>query len=220
MVKIGYARVSTHEQCLDLQLIALRQAGCGRIETDHGVSGSRQSRPGLNQLLENLKQGDTLVVWRLDRLGRSLSHLLSLISDLRARGIHFESLTELIATGSPSGMFMFQMIGALAEFERALISERTRAGVAAARMRGQRLGRPRLLDDTQLELARTLLAYISEADVARHLGVHRRTLRNNLLVCNATRSSTSAHGQSALRESAAEHCPNTGNQPTTPASQS
>lgn len=172
--------MSTDEQCLDLQLSALRQADCDEICMDHGVSGSRQDRPGLNEVLAGLKPGDTLVVWRLDRLGRSLSHLLALINDFRARGIHFASLTELIDTGTPTGMFTFHMIAALAEFERALISERTRAGVAAARDRGKRLGRPRALDDAQVREARVLLRELPESEVAIRFRVHHRTLRKRL----------------------------------------
>lgn len=144
------------------------------------MSGSRQDRPGLNEVLTGLRPGDTLVVWRLDRLGRSLSHLLALINDFRARGIHFASLTELIDTGTPTGMFTFHMIAALAEFERALISERTRAGVAAARERGKLLGRPRALDDAQMREARVLLRELPEAEVAIRFRVHHRTLRKRL----------------------------------------
>ncbi|WP_080418378.1 recombinase family protein [Burkholderia ubonensis] len=142
-MKIGYARVSTEEQCLDLQLSALKRAGCAAILSDYGVSGSRFDRPGLREALEMAKAGDALVVWRLDRLGRSLSHLVEVVSGLGKQGIEFVSLTESIDTRSPTGMLMFHMIAALAEFERSLISERTRAGMAAARARGAKFGRPR-----------------------------------------------------------------------------
>ncbi|WP_081053215.1 recombinase family protein [Burkholderia territorii] len=142
-MKIGYARVSTEEQSLDLQLSALKAANSDRILSDHGVSGSRFDRPGLKEALELAQAGDTLVVWRLDRLGRSLSHLVEVVSDLGKRGIEFVSLTESIDTRSSTGMLMFHMIAALAEFERALISERTRAGMAAARARGAKIGRPK-----------------------------------------------------------------------------
>jgi len=143
MARIGYARVSTEDQNLDLQRIALESDGCDCIITDQGISGARSDRPGLKDVLAIARSGDTIVVWRLDRLGRSLSHLVQLIADLRSNGIHLASLNEAIDTGTPTGMFVFHMIAALAEFERALISERTRAGMAAARVRGVKLGRPR-----------------------------------------------------------------------------
>lgn len=176
-VKIGYARVSTDEQNLDMQLLALQNYGCDTIHSDHGISGSTMDRKGLLGALAQLGPGDTLVVWRLDRLGRSLSHLVALMNTIRARGIHFASITELIDTGSPMGMFMFHMIAALAEFERSLISERTRAGVSAARIRGKTLGRPKSLTPGQLDEARLLLRECSEDDVAQQYRVHPRTLR-------------------------------------------
>ncbi|KUY85262.1 DNA resolvase [Burkholderia cepacia] len=154
-MKIGYARVSTEEQCLDLQLAALKAAGCDPIHADHGVSGSRFDRAGLREALQAAQPGDALVVWRLDRLGRSLSHLVEVVSDLGKQGIEFVSLTECIDTRSSTGMLMFHMIAALAEFERSLISERTRAGMAAARARGAKIGRPRKIStepqDTSIE---------------------------------------------------------------------
>ncbi|RQQ21736.1 recombinase family protein [Burkholderia stagnalis] len=143
MTRIGYARVSTEDQNLDLQRIALESAHCTLIINDQGISGARSERPGLRKVLSIVQSGDTIVVWRLDRLGRSLSHLVGLMADFRERKIHFVSLNESIDTSTPTGMFVFHMIAALAEFERALISERTRAGMAAARMRGVKLGRPR-----------------------------------------------------------------------------
>ncbi|WP_080417754.1 recombinase family protein [Burkholderia ubonensis] len=176
-MRIGYARVSTEEQNLDLQLIALEAAGCDRVITDHGMSGARFDRPGLGEVLALAQSDDTIVVWRLDRLGRSLSHLVEMMNNFRARGIHFASLNESINTGTSAGMFMFHMIAALAEFERGLIGERTRAGVAAARSRGQRLGRPPRLNRHQIEQARELLSSLPEADVADHFHVQRRTLR-------------------------------------------
>lgn len=142
-MKIGYARVSTEEQHLDLQLSALRASGCDIILSDAAVSGSRFDRPGLVDALNRLKCGDTLIVWRLDRLGRSLSNLVEIVKELGTRGIEFVSLTESIDTKSPTGMLMFHMIAALAEFERSLISERTRAGMAEAKKRGAKIGRPR-----------------------------------------------------------------------------
>lgn len=157
-MKIGYARVSTEEQHLDLQLLALQAAGCDTILSDHGVSGSRFDRPGLHDALSVAQAGDTLVVWRLDRLGRSLSHLVEVVSNLGRHNIEFISLTESIDTRSSTGMLMFHMIAALAEFERSLISERTRAGMAAARARGVKIGRPsttRSISETEDHATRT-----------------------------------------------------------------
>ncbi|WP_422388155.1 recombinase family protein [Burkholderia gladioli] len=179
-MRIGYARVSTDEQCLDLQLRGLRMAGCDEIVTDHGLSGLRHDRPGLIQLLDRVSSGDTIVVWRLDRLGRSLSQLVQLMEALRQRGVHFSSTTEMIDTGSPTGMFIFHMIAALAEFERALISERTRAGMAAARERGSKVGRPPVLSEKQLEEACELLQNHTLKEVARHFMIDAGTLRKKL----------------------------------------
>ena len=142
-MKIGYARVSTEEQSLDLQLLALQAAGCDMILSDHGACGSRFDRPGLHEALSVVQAGDTLIVWRLDRLGRSLGHLVEMVGGLGKRNVEFVSLTESIDTRSPTGMLMFHLIAALAEFERSLISERTRAGMVAARVRGAKIGRPR-----------------------------------------------------------------------------
>lgn len=139
---IGYARVSTDEQSVDLQIDALVRAGCERIFQDTGFSGALQSRPALDEALMRARSGDTLVTWRLDRLGRSLSHLISLVTDLEKRGIAFRSLSDAIDTSTASGRLQFHMMGALAEFERSLISERTKAGMAAAKVRGVQLGRP------------------------------------------------------------------------------
>src|SRR6266508_2032977 len=143
-MQIGYARVSTGEQTLDLQRDALTAAGCDRICTDT-ASGARAERPGLTEALDHLRAGDTLVVWRLDRLGRSLRHLIETITALEQRGIGFKSLTESIDTTSSGGKLIFHIFGALAEFERELIRERTRAGLAAARARGRLGGRPKKL---------------------------------------------------------------------------
>ncbi|WP_345770914.1 recombinase family protein [Brucella intermedia] len=142
-LKIGYARVSTDLQKMDLQMDALNQAGCDYIFTDHGISGATVERPGLRQAIEMLQRGDTLVVWRLDRLGRSLVHLVEQVSSLGQQGIEFRSVTESIDTSSSGGKLLFHMIAALAEFERSLISERTKAGMAAAKLRGKHVGRPR-----------------------------------------------------------------------------
>src|SRR3712207_6386249 len=141
---IGYARISTLDQSLALQQDALRAAGCERIFTAT-ASGARTDRPGLADALEHLRTGDTLVVWRLDRLGRSLEHLMETIRELHEQGIHFKSLQEQLDTATSGGKLVFHVFGALAEFERDLIRERTRAGLEAARARGRRGGRPRKL---------------------------------------------------------------------------
>lgn len=148
-LKIGYARISTDMQRLDLQLDALTQAGCDRVFKDHGISGTTTERPGLKQAMDMLQEGDTLIVWRLDRLGRSLVHLVELVSSLGRQGIEFRSLTESIDTSSSGGKLLFHMIAALAEFERSLISERTKAGMAAAKLRGKHVGRPPRIKPTQ-----------------------------------------------------------------------
>ena len=174
---IGYARVSTADQNPALQLDALAGAGVDCVFADHGVSGSAASRPELDRCLEHLRPGDTLVVWRLDRLARSLKHLLTLVEDLSARGVHLRSLTENIDTSSASGRLVLSVFGALAEFERELIRERTTAGLAAARNRGARVGRPVAVTPEQLAQARTLVgAGHPVAEVARTLGVGRSTL--------------------------------------------
>jgi DNA invertase Pin-like site-specific DNA recombinase len=155
---IGYARVSTIEQTLDLQQDALRQAGCEQVFTDH-ISGAKSERPGLTQALEFGRSGDILVVWKLDRLGRSLKQLIEIVTELQKRNVGFRSLTENIDTTSPGGKLIFHIFGSLAEFERDLIRERTLAGLAAARARGRTGGRPRvegLNDEKKVALARTL----------------------------------------------------------------
>jgi DNA invertase Pin-like site-specific DNA recombinase len=175
--RIGYARVSTDDQHLDLQRDALTKAGCGVIY-EEAISGKNTARPELEQCLKALRTGDTLVVWRLDRLGRSLRDLVQIVADLEQRGIHFESLTEKIETGSAAGKLQFHVFAALAEFERALIRERTQAGLAAARARGRAGGRKPKLDDKQVREIKALLRdpNIQGAEVARHYGVSRTTL--------------------------------------------
>ncbi|VVE82968.1 recombinase family protein [Pandoraea sputorum] len=179
---IGYARVSTEDQNLDLQIQALKRLGCDKVFTDHGVSGSATSRPGLERAMTRLKPGDKLVVWRLDRLGRSLAHLVRLLESLGRRDILFQSLTEHIDTSSSGGRLVFHMMAALAEFERSLISERTRAGMAAARANGKHLGRRPLLSPEQVGYARSLLddGTTSTHEVALQLGVHPRTVTRML----------------------------------------
>jgi DNA invertase Pin-like site-specific DNA recombinase len=150
-MKIGYARVSTLEQNLDLQIDALEKAGCKKIITDE-VSGSVADRPGLAQLKDILREGDTVVVWRLDRLGRSLKHLITLVNDFDRSKVALESLQESINTTTSAGQLIFHMFGALAEFERNLIRERTKAGLASARSRGRLGGRPKQLDLNKRQL--------------------------------------------------------------------
>lgn len=175
--KIGYARVSTDEQNLDLQIQALERAGCDPIFSDSGISGSVSARPGLERTLRALRQGDKLVVWRLDRLGRSLVHLVQLLDQLGNRDVRFKSLCEHIDTSSSGGRLVFHMMAALAEFERSLISERTRAGMAAARARGKHVGRIPSLNHLQcLEARDYLKAGVGVEDVAECFGVTRRTL--------------------------------------------
>lgn len=177
-MKIGYARVSSDDQSLALQRDALAAAGCDTICEDAGVSGALERRPGLDKALTLVGDGDVLVTWRLDRLGRSLPHLIELVNGLADRGCGFRSLTESIDTTSPGGKLVFHIMGALAEFERALIVERTRAGVAAARKRGQHLGRRKSLRPDQVQLARDSIAAgtQSTASMAKLLGVSKVTL--------------------------------------------
>lgn len=179
MMQIGYARVSTADQTLALQKDALTAAKCTPIYTDT-MSGTRDRRPGLEQALSHLRTGDTLVVWRLDRLGRSLKHLIDTIQDLEQRGVGFKSLTENIDTTTPGGKLIFHIFGSLAEFERALIVERTQAGLAAARARGRNGGRPKgsvRYDAKKLALAQQLYAEHthSVADICKTLGIARTT---------------------------------------------
>ena len=148
---VGYGRVSSIEQNLDRQLDALRAAGCTRVFSDT-ASGPKAERPGLNEALSYLRPGDALVGWRLDRLGRSLVHRISTVSELEERGIGFQSLQEPIDTTVAGGKLVFQIFGALAEFERSVIRERTRAGLEAARARGRKGGRPRKLDGKKEQL--------------------------------------------------------------------
>lgn len=141
--KIGYVRVSDKDQSEALQIDALKGAGCDMIFGDHGVSGVVTKRCGLTDLLDNLKEGDTLAVWKLDRLGRSTIHLLTLLSDLRDRGVDFQAITQGIDTTTAVGRMLYGQLAVFAEYERSLISERTKAGMAAAKARGVHVGRPR-----------------------------------------------------------------------------
>jgi len=177
-MRIGYARVSTDEQSIDLQVDALNRFGCDLIFKDEAYSGALRNRPGLDQCLLQLKVGDDLVVWKLDRLGRSLPHLIDVVSELDRRRVGLVSLSEAINTGSPGGVLVFHIMAALAQFERAMISERTKAGMRSARQRGRHVGRPRKLDDG------LVIAAITEgggkpggvADAALRLGVSRATV--------------------------------------------
>jgi DNA invertase Pin-like site-specific DNA recombinase len=174
---IGYARVSTTEQDTALQLDALQAVDCERVYQESG-SGASRARPELARCLDAIRAGDTLVVWRLDRLGRSLKDLVEIITELEEKGVGFRSLTEAIDTTNPGGKLVFHIFAALSEFERSLIQERTKAGLAAARARGRKGGRPRKLDYKQVQKARAMLAdpAITKTEVAEHFGVTRMTL--------------------------------------------
>jgi DNA invertase Pin-like site-specific DNA recombinase len=173
---IGYARVSTQDQNPELQRDALNAAGCRKLFEDK-VSGTREERPGLGQALEMLREGDTLVVWKLDRLGRSVKQLVDLVARLQQKGVQFRSLTDSIDTGTPSGRFFFHVMASLAEMERELIAERTRAGLAVARQHGRTGGRKRRMTESKIASAKKLLATgVPPKDVARNLGVSVPTL--------------------------------------------
>ena len=173
---IGYARVSTKDQNLELQTNALLEAGCKKIFDDK-QSGSRSERPGLAKALEMLREDDTLVVWKLDRLGRSVRQIVNLVEELKEMGVNFKSLTDSIDTSTPAGRFFFHVMASLAEMERDLTIERTRAGLEAARQLGRVGGRKRKMTDSKLESARKLLASgVAPKDVAKNLGVSIPTL--------------------------------------------
>jgi DNA invertase Pin-like site-specific DNA recombinase len=173
---IGYARVSTQDQNLDLQIDALTKAGCKKLFSDK-KSGSRAERPEFAKALEALREGDTLVVWKLDRLGRSVKNLVDLVGELHKQGIQFKSLTDAIDTATPSGRFFFHVMASLAQMERELIIERTRAGLEIARKLGRRGGRKRQMTDSKIESAKRLLANgVPPRDVALNLNVSIPTL--------------------------------------------
>jgi len=180
-MQIGYARVSTDDQKLELQRDALRRAGCDKI-LDEIVSGSGARLAARDELLRYVRRGDVVVVWRLDRLGRSLRDLIDVVTGLADRGIGLRSLREAIDTTSPAGRLTFHIFAALAQFESELVRERTCAGLAAARRRGARLGRPPSLTPEQVEMARTLMnsPALSARQIAKQLGVHRATLYRSL----------------------------------------
>ena len=173
---IGYARISTQDQNLELQLEALVKAGCQKVFEDK-VSGTRADRPGLAKALEMLREGDTLVVWKLDRLGRSVKQLVDLVGELHKQDIQFKSLTDSIDTGTPSGRFFFHVMASLAEMERELIIERTRAGLEVARKLGRIGGRKLKMTKSKLETAKRLLdSGVPPKDVAKNLGLSVPTL--------------------------------------------
>jgi DNA invertase Pin-like site-specific DNA recombinase len=173
---IGYARVSIQDQNLALQIDALKKAGCRKFFEDK-VSGSRAERPGLNKALELLREGDTLVVWKLDRLGRSVKNLVDLVVVLHKQGVQFRSLTDSIDTGTPSGRFFFHVMASLAEMERELTIERTRAGLETARKLGRVGGRKRKMTDSKIASAKKLLANgVPPQEVAKNLSVSVPTL--------------------------------------------
>jgi DNA invertase Pin-like site-specific DNA recombinase len=178
---LGYARISTAEQHPDLQVDALKAAGCYRVFVDT-ASGALAARPALDQVLDQLRPGDTLMVWKLDRLGRSLRHLVDTIAALADRGIGFRSLQESIDTTTPGGKLVFHIFAALAEFERDLIRERTTAGLAAARARGRAGGRPAVMTQPKIRLAREMYAsrQYTVAAIASTLGVSRASIYRHL----------------------------------------
>ena len=178
---IGYARVSTDDQHLNLQHDALQKAGCEKVYSDQ-QSGATTERPGLSSVFEVLRPGDTLVIWRLDRLGRSLKHLIQMVEQLDKSEVGLKSLQENIDTTTSGGRLVFHLFGALAEFERTLIRERTQAGVNAARARGRLGGRPKLLESNKRELAIRLHSESkhSIAEICTMMGISKSTLYNYL----------------------------------------
>jgi DNA invertase Pin-like site-specific DNA recombinase len=180
MRHIGYVRTSTTRQLLDLQLAAMAEAGVTDVRHEQ-ASGARDDRPVLAALLSKLEPGDTLTVWRLDRLGRSTQHLLSTVAELGDRGVHFESLHDKIDTSSATGRLVFHVLAAISEFERDLATERIRAGLDAARTRGQRLGPPTVMTPSRRRLVAELLERgTPRAEIARAVGISRATLYRHL----------------------------------------
>lgn len=180
-MKIGYARVSTIEQNLELQTDALEKAGCEKIYSDT-ASGEKDDRQGLREAIDFSRAGDSLVVWKLDRLGRSLKHLIETINHLHAKKVGFVSVQESIDTTTSGGKLIFHVFGALAEFERELISERTNAGLASARARGRLGGRPKAITARQLQMAKTMLAdpQTTVKEVCETLQISKTTLYRHL----------------------------------------
>ena len=184
---VGYARVSTQDQKPELQLDALKAAGCEKVFMEK-ASGAQRDRPQLAAAVDYMRKGDTLVVWKLDRLARSMKQLIETVEGLEAHGIGFRSLTEAIDTTTSGGKLVFHIFGALAEFERSIIRERTRAGLDAARARGRTGGRPRKLKEADLRAARAMLAAddFTVEEVARRVGVSPATLYRYLPAARAT----------------------------------
>ncbi|MES2662104.1 MAG: recombinase family protein [Pseudomonadota bacterium] len=181
MATIGYMRVSDDRQNEGLQMDALIAAGCEKLYSDHGVSGASVQREGLDEVLATLKPGDTFVVWKFDRLGRSTVHLLLLFDDFRKRGIHFISTTQGINTATFEGRIFFGQLALFAEYERELIRQRTKAGMLAARRRGAKIGRPRKLEIHHVEIARQMRDHhIAHAKIAADFGISPRTLSRAL----------------------------------------
>ncbi len=173
---IGYARVSSDDQNLDLQTDALKKAGCTKIFSDK-ISGMKKDRPGLDVALSHLRNGDSFVIWKLDRLGRNLKELISMVGKFDEEGIHFQSTTDGIDTTTPAGRFFFHVMASLAQMERELLIERTKAGLAAAKKRGRVGGRKRLMTPSKVEAAKKLLAEgMPPKEVANNLGVSIPTL--------------------------------------------
>jgi DNA invertase Pin-like site-specific DNA recombinase len=183
MTKIGYARVSTWDQTTDPQIAALKAAGCEKIFQET-ASGTKTDRPELAKALEYMREGDTLVVWRLDRLGRSLQHLIGTVTELHERGIGFRSIHESVDTTTSAGKLVFHIFGALAEFERDLIVDRTKAGLAAAKARGSKSGRKPVLSAAQIATCRTLheSGQHTVAEIAATVGCSRATVYRALAV--------------------------------------
>ena len=175
-MKIGYARVSTTDQSLNPQTDSLSEAGCEKLFTDV-ASGARTQRPGLDKAISFCRKGDTLVVWKLDRMGRSMSHLIEMIQKLEKRGVGFQSLTEKIDTTTAGGRLIFHLFGALAEFERDLIRERVQAGLKSARARGRKGGRPPVSEETK-SMAQALMAdkSLTPKQICDRLGIAKSTL--------------------------------------------
>ena len=173
---VGYACVSTQDQNLELQLAALKKVGCKKFYQDQ-ISGTKNNRPGLQLALEVLRKGDTFVVWKLDRLGRSVKGLVDLINQLHQKEIHFKSITDNVDTSTPSGRFFFHIMASLAQMERELVAERTRAGLAAAKAQGRVGGRKRKMTKSKIESAKKLLSSgMLPKDVARNLSISIPTL--------------------------------------------
>lgn len=203
---IGYARVSTKDQDLSLQLDALKAAGCtARHIYQDKLSGSRAERPGLDAAVSHLRAGDTLVVWKLDRLGRSMKNLVDFVGQLEREGVNFRSLTDGIDTSTPAGRFFFHVMAALAQMERELVVERTQAGLAAAKIRGRVGGRKRSMTDGKAEAARKLLANgMPPKDVASSIGVSVATLYRYIPAAAASVSVTALKG---IIDKPAQHVP-------------